>query len=136
MKLMLRILISAMALCALPTLAQQAAGPVSFVGLMELAGTGARPGTNFDNGANVALKELNVADGAVGRKIDYRSFEDPTNPAVAEALAQKAIDTGACGVLGPVHSGSMVASEGEARRADIPSFRAIGDSAREQCEAN
>jgi branched-chain amino acid transport system substrate-binding protein len=122
MKLMFRILISAIALCAVPTMAQQATGPVLFVGLMELTGTGATPGTNFDNGVKLAVKEINAAGGILGRKIDYQTFDDQTNPAVAKALAQKAIDMGAYVVLGPVHSGSMIVSMGETRRAEIPNF--------------
>src|SRR5579862_2994535 len=122
MKLMFRILISALMMCALPALSQQATGPVLFVGLMELTGTGATPGTNFDNGVKLAVKEINAAGGILGRKIDYQTFDDQTNPAVAKALAQKAIDMGAYVVLGPVHSGSMIVSMGETRRAEIPNF--------------
>jgi branched-chain amino acid transport system substrate-binding protein len=122
MKLMFRVLISAIALCAVSATAQQATGPVLFVGLMELTGTGATPGTNFDNGVKLAVKEINAAGGILGRKIDYQTFDDQTNPAVAKALAQKAIDMGAYVVLGPVHSGSMIVSMGETRRAEIANF--------------
>lgn len=115
-------LLCAVALFAVPAMAQQAQGPVLFVGLMELTGTGATPGTNFDNGVKLAVKEINAAGGILGRKIDYQTFDDQTNPAVAKALAQKAIDMGAYVVLGPVHSGSMIVSMGETKRAEIANF--------------
>jgi ABC-type branched-subunit amino acid transport system substrate-binding protein len=57
---------------ALPSLAQQA--PVRIVGLVELSGTGATSGTNFDNGIKLAVKEINAAGGILGRKIDRESF--------------------------------------------------------------
>jgi branched-chain amino acid transport system substrate-binding protein len=96
--------------------------PVLFYGIMELSGTGATPGTNFDNGVKLAVKEINASGGILGRKINYVSTDTQTNPAVAKAVAQKAIDEGAYVVLGPVHSGSMIVSMGETRRAEITNF--------------
>ena len=90
--------------------------PVLFYGIMELSGTGATPGTNFDNGVKLAVKEINAAGGILGRKINYVSSDTQTNPTVAKAVAQKAIDDGAYVVLGPVHSGSMIVSMGETRQ--------------------
>lgn len=115
-----RLLLASLLFCALPVLAQQ--GPVLFVGLMELSGTGATPGTNFDNGAKLAVKEINAGGGILGRKINYETWDTQTNPSVAKALAQKAIDQGAYVVLGPVHSGSMIVSMGETRRAEVTNF--------------
>src|SRR6266568_9598160 len=73
-------------------MAQQ--GPVLFYGIMELSGTGATPGTNFDNGVKLAVKEINAAGGILGRKIEYTSNDTQTNPSVAKAMSQKAIDDG------------------------------------------
>jgi branched-chain amino acid transport system substrate-binding protein len=115
-----RILVAVLALTILPALAQQ--GPVLFYGIMELSGTGATPGTNFDNGAKLAVKEINAAGGILGRKIEYTSNDTQTNPSTAKAVAQKAIDQGAYVVLGPVHSGSMIVSMGETRRAEVTNF--------------
>src|SRR5437870_11782166 len=105
---------------SLGAMAQQ--GPVLFLGIMELSGTGATPGTNFDNGVKLAVKEINASGGILGRKIQYTSTDTQTNPSVAKAIAQKAIDDGAYVVLGPVHSGSMIVSMGETKRAEIPNF--------------
>jgi len=101
-------------------IAQQ--GPVLFFGIMELSGTGATPGNNFDNGVKLAVKEINAGGGILGRKINYVSTDTQTNPTVAKAVAQKAIDEGAFVVLGPVHSGSMIVSMGETRRAEVTNF--------------
>ena len=96
--------------------------PVLFYGIMELSGTGATPGTNFDNGAKLAVKEINAGGGILGRKINYVSTDTQTNPGVAKAIAQKAVEQKAYVVLGPVHSGSMIVSMGETRQAQIPNF--------------
>ena len=102
------------------TFAQQ--GPVPIFGLMELSGTGATAGTNFDNGVKLAVKEINAAGGILGRKIEYTSMDTQTNPGIAKALAQKAVDQGAYVVMGPVFSGSIIVSMAETRRAEIPNF--------------
>ena len=102
------------------TFAQQ--GPVPIFGLMELSGTGATAGTNFDNGVKLAVKEINAAGGILGRKIEYTSMDTQTNPGIAKALAQKAVDQGAYIVMGPVFSGSILVSMAETRRAEIPNF--------------
>jgi branched-chain amino acid transport system substrate-binding protein len=105
---------------ALPALAQQP--PVRIVGLVELSGTGATSGTNFDNGVKLAVKEINAAGGILGRRIDYTSSDTQSAPQTAKALAQKAIDDRAYIVMGPVFSGSILVSMVETRRAEIPNF--------------
>ena len=68
-----------------PALAQN----VKIVGLMELTGTGATSGTNFDNGIKLAVKEINAAGGILGKKIDYVSMDTQSNPGVAKGLGAK-----------------------------------------------
>src|SRR5438034_375269 len=116
-----RLAIAVLVLSAATTsLAQQ--GPVPIFGLMELSGTGATAGTNFDNGVKLAVKEINAAGGLLGRKIEYTAMDTQTNPGVAKALAQKAVDSGAYVVMGPVFSGSIIVSMVETKRAEIPNF--------------
>ncbi|MCC7040447.1 MAG: ABC transporter substrate-binding protein [Burkholderiales bacterium] len=110
------------ALFALATGAASAQQPILISGLVELSGTGATSGTNFDNGAKLAAKEINAAGGILGRKIEYTSSDTQSNPAIAKALAQKAVDAGAYVVLGPVFSGSILVSMEETRRAQVPNF--------------
>jgi branched-chain amino acid transport system substrate-binding protein len=117
----LRNTVAAFALAASASVfAQQ--GPVTLIGLVELSGTGATAGTNFDNGVKLAVKEINAAGGILGRKIDYQSWDTQTAPQTAKALAQKAVDQGAYVVMGPVFSGSIIVSMAETKRAEIPNF--------------
>jgi branched-chain amino acid transport system substrate-binding protein len=109
-------------LAALVATAFAQTGPVLIYGIMELSGTGATPGTNFDNGVKLAVKEINASGGILGRQINYVSTDTQTNPGVAKAVAQKAIDQHAYVVLGPVHSGSMIVSMGETKAAETTNF--------------
>lgn len=105
---------------AQPLLAQTQ--PVKIVGLVELSGTGATSGTNFNDGVKLAVKEINAAGGILGRKVEYTSSDTQSQPQVAKALAMNAIDEGAYVVMGPVFSGSILVSMAETRRAGIPNF--------------
>ena len=98
------------------------AQPLKIFGLVELSGTGATSGTNFNNGVKLAVKEINAAGGILGRKIEYTASDTQSQPQVAKALAVKAIDDGAYIVMGPVFSGSIMVSMAETRRAEIPNF--------------
>ena len=103
-----------------PLFAQSA--PVRIFGLVELSGTGATSGTNFNDGVKLAVKEINAAGGILGRKIDYTASDTQSQPQVAKALAVRAVDDGAYVVMGPVFSGSILVSMAETRRAEIPNF--------------
>ena len=109
----------AVAFAMTPVFAQQ---PIKIVGLLELSGTGATSGTNFDNGIKLAVKEINASGGILGRQVQYSTSDTQSNPGVAKALAQKAVDDGAYIVMGPVFSGSILVSMDETRRAEIPNF--------------
>src|ERR1700704_7044919 len=100
------------------TLAQ----PVKISGLVELSGTGATSGTNFNDGVKLAVKEINAAGGILGRKIEYTASDTQSQPQVAKALVVKDADEGAYIVMGPVFSGSIIVSMAETRRAEIPNF--------------
>ncbi len=99
-----------------------AAQPVPIVGLVELSGSGATAGTNFNNGVKLAVKEINAAGGFGGHPIEYTPNDTQTNPGSAKALAAKAIDGNAYIVVGPVFSGSILVSMNETRRAEIPNI--------------
>src|SRR2546430_6364011 len=105
---------------AYPLFAQSQA--IKVAGLIELSGTGTTSGTNFNDGVKLAVKEINAAGGILGRQIDYAASDTQTNPGVAKALAQKAVDDGAYVVMGPVFSGSIIVSMAETKRAEIPNF--------------
>ncbi|HJU24012.1 MAG TPA: ABC transporter substrate-binding protein [Casimicrobiaceae bacterium] len=120
MKTMRWLLALAFALAAPLGFAQQ--GPIPIFGLVELSGTGTTSGTMFDDGVKLAVKEINASGGILGRKIEYTSLDTQSQPQVAKALAQKAIDQGAYVVMGPVFSGSILVSMAETQRAEVPNF--------------
>ncbi len=117
---LLAVALSFAAAMAGPVLAQQK--PITVIGLVELSGTGTTAGTNFNNGVKLAVKEINAAGGILGRKVEYTANDTQSNPGVAKALAQKAVDEGAYVVMGPVFSGSIIVSMAETQRAEIPNF--------------
>src|SRR5882757_9492867 len=109
-----------LSLASAPLLAQTQ--PIKIAGLVELSGTGTTSGTNFNDGVKLAVKEINAAGGILGRQIEYAASDTQTNPGVAKALAQKAVDDGVYVVMGPVFSGSIIVSMAETKRAEIPNF--------------
>ncbi len=98
------------------------AQPIKIANIVELSGAGATSGTNFKNGVELAVKEINAAGGILGHKIETSTSDTQSNPGVAKGLAQKAIDDGVFAVFGPVFSGSIMVSMAETRRAEIPNF--------------
>ena len=99
-----------------------AQGTIKIANLVELSGAGATSGTNFKNGIELAVKEINAAGGILGAKIETSTSDTQSNPGVAKGLAQKAVDDNAFAVFGPVFSGSILVSMAETRRAEIPNF--------------
>jgi len=87
----------------------RADGTINLVNLGELSGGGATVGTNFKNGADMAVEEINAAGGILGAKIVMQSFDTQSNAGVAKGLAQKALDGDIYALLGPGYSGSVKA---------------------------
>jgi branched-chain amino acid transport system substrate-binding protein len=100
----------------------QAQQTVKIAGLVELSGPGTTSGTEFRNGMQLAVKEINAAGGILGRQIVLEVNDTQSNPAVAKALTVKAIDNDSYVVMGPVFSGSIIVSMAETRRAEVPNF--------------
>lgn len=122
MKLLAKAVIGTTLLGCSLAFAQNVTQNVKIAGLVELTGTGATSGTNFDNGIKLAVKEINAAGGILGRKIDYRSLDTQSNPGVAKGLAQQAVDDEAYVIMGPVFSGSIMVSMAVTRKAEVPNF--------------
>ena len=111
-------------LAAAAALATGSAGAqtIKIANIVELSGAGATSGTNFKDGVELAVKEINAAGGILGHKIETTTSDTQSNPGVAKGLAQKAIDDDVFAVFGPVFSGSIMVSMTETRRAEIPNF--------------
>ena len=90
--------------------------------IVELSGGGATAGTNFKNGIELAVKEINASGGILGKKIQTTTADTQSNPGVAKGLTQKAIDNDAFAIFGPVFSGSIMVSMAESRKAEVPNF--------------
>lgn len=100
------------------------AQPIKIFNVVELSGTGATAGTMFKSGIELAVKDVNASGGILGRKLEVTNMDTQTNPGIAKALVVRAIDDGAFAIYGPVFSGSILISQTETRRAEIPNFTA------------
>jgi branched-chain amino acid transport system substrate-binding protein len=101
---------------ALPASAQD---KVKLINVVELSGAGATAGTNFKNGIDLAVAEINAKGGLLGKQIEIIHYDTQTNPGNTRAAVQRAIDEGTYAVLGPVFSGPIGASMQIAQRAEI-----------------
>ena len=90
--------------------------------LCELSGAGAVAGTNYRDGAHLAVEEINAAGGILGKKIEMVDYDTATDPQVSRALAQKVIDAGAYAIMGTVYSGSTIVNMLVAKQAGVPQF--------------
>lgn len=95
---------------------------IKIANIVELSGGGATAGTNFKNGVELAVKEINASGGVLGKKIQTTTADTQSNPGVAKGLTQKAIDNDVFAIFGPVFSGSIMVSMAESRRAEVPNF--------------
>ncbi len=101
---------------AAPALAQD---KVKLVDVVELSGAGATAGTNWKNGIDLAVADINAKGGILGKQIEIVHYDTQTNPGNTRAAVQRAIDEGTYAVLGPVFSGPIGASMQIAQRAEI-----------------
>jgi branched-chain amino acid transport system substrate-binding protein len=95
---------------------------IKIANIVELSGAGATSGTNFRNGVEMAIKEINAAGGILGKKIESTTADTQSNPGIAKGLTQKAVDEDVFAIFGPVFSGSIMVSMAESRKAEIPNF--------------
>ncbi len=95
---------------------------IKIANIVELSGAGATAGTNFKNGVELAVNEINASGGILGKKIELSNNDTQSNPGVAKGLTQKAVDQDVFAIFGPVFSGSIMVSMAESRRAEIPNF--------------
>jgi branched-chain amino acid transport system substrate-binding protein len=95
---------------------------IKLAAIVELSGAGATSGTNFKNGVELAVKEINAAGGIMGKKLELSINDTTTNPGVALALTKKAIDNETFAIFGPVFTGSILVSMKESQKAEIPNW--------------
>ena len=119
-----RFTLKLIAACALITSATGlfAQDVIKISNIVELSGGGATAGTNFKNGIELAVKEINASGGILGKKIQTTTADTQSNPGIAKGLTQKAIDNDTFAIFGPVFSGSIMVSMAESRKAEVPNF--------------
>ena len=105
---------------ALGASAAQAQQTVFMPIVIEVSGNGAVSGTNFRDGALMAIDEINAKGGILKRKINAPVSDTQSNAAVSRAQVQKAIDGNPYVILGPVFSGSVKVNMLLAQAAEIP----------------
>ena len=88
--------------------------------VIEVSGNGAVSGTNFRDGALMAIDEINAKGGILKRKINAPVSDTQSNPGISRAQVQKAIDGNPYVILGPVFSGSVKVNMILAQQAEIP----------------
>lgn len=115
-------LISACAMGWLIAGGAHAQSTIKIANIVELSGGGASAGTNFKNGVELAVKEINANGGILGKKLESTTADTQSNPGVAKGLTQKAIDNDVFAIFGPVFSGSIMVSMAESRRAEVPNW--------------
>jgi branched-chain amino acid transport system substrate-binding protein len=91
--------------------AAQAAETISLADVAELSGSGATVGTNWKNGIDLAVEEINAHGGILGAKIVVTHADSQSNAGIAKAQVQKALDNEPYALLGPGYSGSVKVCE-------------------------
>lgn len=110
------------AAAAVAAIGAHAQATVNMPLVVELSGGGAVSGTNFRDGALMAIDEINAKGGILGRKIVTSVSDTQSNPGVSRAQVQKALDGNPYVILGPIFSGSVKVNMILAQQAQVPQF--------------
>jgi branched-chain amino acid transport system substrate-binding protein len=111
----------------------QSGPPIKLADVAELSGGGATVGTNWKNGIDLAIEEINAKGGVLGRKLEVTHADSQSNPSVARAQVQKALDGEPYVLLGPGYSGSVKVTAPLAAEAGITQI--MGGEAAELTQA-
>ena len=111
----------------------QSGAPIKLADVAELSGSGATVGTNWKNGIDLAVEEINAKGGILGHKLEVTHADSQSNPGVARAQVQKALDGEPYVLLGPGYSGSVKVTAPLAAEAGITQI--MGGEAAELTQA-
>ncbi|MDJ1158068.1 ABC transporter substrate-binding protein [Chelatococcus sp. SYSU_G07232] len=120
-------------LAALTAAHAQSGGTIKLANVAELSGPGATVGTNWKNGIDLAVAEINEKGGILGRKLEVTHADSQSNPGIARAQVQKALDGEPYVLLGPGYSGSVKVTASLAQQAEVPQI--MGGEAAELTKA-
>jgi branched-chain amino acid transport system substrate-binding protein len=110
-----------LALSAIPAVHAQSIVKIGTVS--PLSGSGAHQGKDIENGARMAIEELNAKGAAIGgKKVTWvlQPEDDGAEPKMGTAAAQKLVDAGAVAVVGHLNSGTTVPASKIYQSAGIP----------------
>ena len=113
---------SVLAFAALMLLAGAAAAQVKVAYVGEISGQLAPSGGNFRDGIILAVEEINARGGMLRQKLDLTLYDTQTNPGVARAQMQKALDSEPYVLFGPVLSGNVKVTLEMVKQAEVPQF--------------
>jgi branched-chain amino acid transport system substrate-binding protein len=99
--------------------AARAVDTIHLADVAELSGSGATVGTNWKNGIDLAVEEINAHGGILGANIVVTHADSQSNAGIAKAEMQKALDSEPYALLGPGYSGSVKVCEPLAAEAGI-----------------
>ena len=97
----------------------QSKGALKLADVAELSGGGATVGTNWKNGIDLAVAEINAKGGVLGYTLEVSHADSQSVPGTARAQVQKALDGNPYVLLGPGYSGSVKVTASLARDAGI-----------------
>jgi branched-chain amino acid transport system substrate-binding protein len=94
------------------------------VGLVnEITGPQAEAGQYTQNGAVLALEEINVAGGVLGRPLELRTEDNQsTNPGTVLAFSKIFSETGIAAIIGPIRSTQIQAASPTIAKGGIPTM--------------
>jgi branched-chain amino acid transport system substrate-binding protein len=113
---------SVVAFAALMLLAGAALAQVKLAYVGEISGQLAPSGGNFRDGIILAVEEINARGGMLKQKLDLTLYDTQTNPGVARAQMQKALDGEPYVLFGPVLSGNVKVTLEMVKQAEVPQF--------------
>lgn len=121
----MRLTAVALSILALSTAApfSRAQAVVKIGTVSPLSGSGAHQGKDIENGARMAIEELNAKGVAIGgKKVNFalQPEDDGADPKMATAAAQKLVDAGVVAVVGHLNSGTTVPASKIYNSAGIP----------------
>ena len=76
----------------------------------------------MQKGIELAVAEINAKHGILGRRIELTTLDSQSSASTAKLLAQRAVDMNAYAIIGPIFSGSILASMAITREHRIPNF--------------
>lgn len=85
-----------------------------------MTGPQAKLGTDFRNGARIAIDEWNERGGLLGKKIEVIIGDDAADPKQAVSVANKIVNEGAIGVIGHFNSSCSIPASDVYNRSNIP----------------